>query len=90
MSILIPKPGETRGFPAKPAVGTWEPDIEAMVDEVAKVVAKHMHGGVASLGTEVKAGTLSPADSTVEMKFMVVRRPWTGMEKMKDSIDGAG
>lgn len=82
----------TRILQAKPAVGVgaaWEPDIEAMVDEVAKVVAKHMHGGVASLGTEIKSGTLSPADTMVEMRFMVVRRPWTGMDRMRDSIDGS-
>jgi hypothetical protein len=80
--------GEKRAFPGLPLVGHEEFDPKPMLDEIAKVVSKHMRGGVAQLGFEIRPGTLDPGDKELSLKYLITRRPWTGMERMRDSIDG--
>ena len=62
-------------------------DKDKLIDELAKVVARHLRGGVAHLSSELKQSEFDPQLMYLEVKFLITKRPWTAIERMREAVE---
>jgi len=62
-------------------------DKDKLIDELAKVVARHLRGSVAHLSSSLEPSNLDPEKFYLSFKFLVVRRSWTAIERMREAVE---
>jgi hypothetical protein len=64
-----------------------ELDRQRLIDDLAAVVARHLRGSVAHLSSSLEPSNLDPKQFYLTVKFLVARRPWTAIDRMREAID---